>query len=125
MVDQVIVAKTPEMILLQGGKPKTIGGIYLNMDLEFENGIMIKANCVFFNLDPSIASTDFFLFNSDNDKLISYAIGSETNLFYRNIYLNILSVPQNHLLTNFINEFVSDYVAEGLSGNFPQSRTLK
>jgi hypothetical protein len=116
MVNQVILAKTKDMILLDGGEPKTIGGIYANMDLEFDDGTIVKTNCVFFNLDSKIDSTDFFLFHGESNKLVSYSIGIRTDPLFEKMYLKTLSLPSNHHLKPFLSEFVSEYVIQGLMG---------
>lgn len=115
----MIKAKTDDMILLHNGEPKVIGGVFETLDLEMENGSTIEVNCIYFNLDLNIKSTDFFLFNSKNEKLVNYSIGKKTNPFFEKMYLKVLSNPQNHKLKFFLDEFISDYVLTGIMGDFP------
>lgn len=107
------------MALLDDGKPKNIGGISEKIDLELEDGSVVDAYCVFFNLMSNVDSTDYFIFFAKNEKLACYSIGKRTYPFFEKMYLKVLSLPENNSMKTFINEFVSEYVSEGLIGNFP------
>ena len=107
------------MALLDNGKPKKIGGISGKIDLELEDGSVVDAYCLFFNLISNVNSTDFFLFLAENEKLVSYSIGKKTDPFFEKIYLRVLTLPENHSMKTFIDEFVGQYVIQGLMGNLP------
>jgi hypothetical protein len=107
------------MALLDDGKPKNIGGISEKIDLELEDGSVVDSYCVFFNLMSNVDSTDYFIFLAENEKLVCCSIGKRTNPFFEKIYLKLLSLPENHSMKSFINEFVGEYITNGLMGTFP------
>jgi hypothetical protein len=119
MLNKIIEAKTEDLILLHNGEAQVIGGIFKKLDLELEDGSTIEVNCVYFNLALDVSSTDFFLFNAENHKLVSYSIGLRTDPFFKKMYLKILARPSNHLMKVFVDEFVGEYVVQGLLGTFP------
>ena len=116
-ISHFIFATTQGMVLLDKGKPKKIGGVAESDECEMADGITINAICVYFNLVGEVASTDFFLFRQDNDKLINYSIGEKTDPFFIKMYEDVLSDKQNHDLTKFIREFIAQYVIQGLMGS--------
>lgn len=109
------------MALLKDGKPMEIGGITDLIDLELKNGSITKVNCVFFNLDRKVQSTDFFLFLVKNGKLISHSIGKRTHPFFRELYQKVLSDPDKEGIDSFLDEFVGKYIEQGMMGNFPSN----
>jgi hypothetical protein len=115
----IVLARTQEMVLLDNGKPKKIGGIAQSVKFEFLDGITIEAICLFFNLIKEVASTDFFLFSKEDEKLISYSIGERTDPFFIRMYQEVLSDPENHDLRKFMREFIGAYVLEGLMSDNP------
>ncbi len=116
-ISHIIFARTQGMVLLDGGKPKKIGGVADAVECEFENGDIAEVICIFFNLVKGHDSTDFFLFSKEDEKLISYSLGTQTDPFFIKMYEGVLLKPQNHELTSFMHEFIGEYVAEGLYGN--------
>jgi hypothetical protein len=107
------------MVLLENGMPKEIGGIADSVKFELARGITIDAVCVYFNLVKEIASTDFFLFSEEDEKLISYSIGEKTDPFFVKMYEDVLSEQKNHDLRRFLSEFIGQYVLEGLMTDNP------
>jgi hypothetical protein len=116
-ISHFIFARTQGMVLLDNGKPKKIGGVAESVECEMADGITINAVCVYFNLVKEIASTDFFIFRQENDKLIGYSIGEKTEPFFIKMYEDVLSDIQNHDLTKFIREIIAQYVIQGLMGS--------
>lgn len=107
------------MALLENGEPKEIGGVTHPMDLELQNGELTKVHCVFLNLDTKVQSTDFFLFSTENNQLILHSIGRKTDSFFRKLYEKALSNSELTTMDSFLDEFVGDYIVEGLMGNLP------
>ncbi len=107
------------MVLLEDGKPKEMGGITEQMDLELQNGELIKVYCVFFHLDSKVESTDFFVFSVKNKQLITHSYGRKTDSFFRNLYEKALSNSESTLMDSFLEEFIGDFIVEGLMGNLP------
>lgn len=107
------------MVLLDHGKPKEIGAITELMDLELPNGELIKVYCVFFNLDPKVQSTDFFVFSAKNEQLITHSIGRKTDSFFRKMYTKAIGNTDSTVMDLFLEEFIGDYIVEGLMGNLP------
>jgi hypothetical protein len=119
IIQRKLFASQHGMVLLDNGKPKELGAITELMDLELQNGKLIKVFCVYFNLDYSVQSTDFFLFCSDNRQLITYSIGRKTNSFFRKLYTKAIGNTDSTVMDLFLEEFIGDYIAEGLMGNLP------
>lgn len=107
------------MALLENGAPKEIGGVTHPMDLELQNGELTKVHCVFLNLDTKVQSTDFFLFSTENNQLILHSIGRKTDSFYRELYKKAIGEPDATIMDSFLDDFIGDYILEGLMGNFP------
>jgi hypothetical protein len=105
------------MILLDNGKPKEIGGITEPMELELKNDGVIKVHCVFFNLDSKVESTDFFLFEENSERMITFYIGDKTDTFFCELYAK--AFLHSSVMNTFIDHFVSNYITEGLEGNLP------
>lgn len=104
------------MVLLDGGKPKRIGGVADAVECQFENGEIAEVICIFFNLAKGIDSTDFFLFSKEDEKLISYCLGKHTDPFFVKMYETVLLKPESNELTSFLQEFIGEYVIGGLMG---------
>jgi hypothetical protein len=107
------------MALLENGAPKEIGGITEEMELELADGTLTSVYCVFFNLDSNVKSTDFFLFSVDNRQLVTHSFGRKTDSFFRKLYKKALLKSELTTMDSFLDEFVGDYIFEGLMGSFP------
>ena len=119
IIKKKLFASQQGMALLQENKPREIGGITEPMDLELQNGELTKVYCVFFNLDTKLESTDFFLFSIESNELITHSIGRKTDSFFRKLYKKAIGDPDATTMDSFLDEFIGEYILEGLMGSFP------
>jgi hypothetical protein len=117
IIKRKLFASQQGMVLLKDNKPREIGGITEEMELELADGTITTVYCVFFNLDSNVKSTDFFLFSVDSKHLITHSIGKRTNFLLRELYKK--AIIKSIDMDLFLEEFVGNYIVEGLTGNLP------